>query len=356
MNIGFLYTNYEYPPTSGSGVHGYQLVKNLSNLGHKFYCYYYGGMNPLIKQYRGRDIIKFLKIIDILYIRTDIRYRNELFTLLKIARFFRIPLIWEINAPPQERLLEGNLNYPSKYLQYRRYYLSKMVDAGICVSKPVMLYAEKELCIKKNYFIPNGSDPMNFSPKKKIVNFYNKSFNVLWAGATRFSWHGLDIIVDVARELERNYPDIGFVIIGDKRFLPDNLPLNVYCPGEIPYTEMPSYIASADIGIVVYKDAQNIPGGLYFSPIKLFDYLASGLTVIAHNLEQITEIVKDGSNGILCDGTKIDIVRKIIDIYNNRDLQNILSTNARKTIEGFYNWERVAKQTEQIMKELLGGR
>jgi len=117
LNVGFLYTNYEYPPTSGSGVHGYQLVKNLSHLGHKIYSYYYGGANPLIKHFRGRDILKFLKIIDILYIRTDIQFKNELFTLLKIARFFRTPVVWEINSPPQELKYEGkeiHRNYLNK--------------------------------------------------------------------------------------------------------------------------------------------------------------------------------------------------------------------------------------------------
>jgi len=352
MNIGFFYSNYEYPPTSGSGVHCYQLVKNLTMLGYRIQTCYFGGVNPEVVHFRGRELAKFIRASDIFYIRTDIRYRLELFTLLKVLSGFRKPVVWEINAPPEERYLEGNLGKPPWFLKMRRSLLSFLTDAAVCVSEPILEYTRRELKIKKAYVVPNGSDPIHFSPDKKVCTLYKKPFNVIWAGSTRFSWHGIGTILEAARKLELLIPDLGFVIIGDRSFLPECVPKNVICTGEIAYTEIPPYLSSGDIGVVIYKGLEKIPRGFYFSPEKLYDYMASGLPVIGHNLGQVREVIKDGCNGVLCNGTAEDLIGKILYLKSNEPLRIQMGKHARLTIENFYNWERVAKQTDNIIREL----
>ncbi len=356
MNVGFFYPHYEYPPTSGSGVHGYQLATQLAGLGHRILTWYVGGKNPVLEHFRGRELMGFLRSCDVLYVRTDIRYRMELLTLLKGLTAFRTPVVWEINSPPQERFFERQAGMPSRYLERRRRVLARLVDGGIVISKPVYDYARDALRICNLHLIPNGSDAAHFSPRKRVASLYPKPFNAIWIGSTRFAWHGLPVILEVAGQMETIDPEVGFVLVGDRRYLPSTLPSNVLCVGEKPYPEVPPFVASADVGIVVYQGMDRVPGGFYGSPTKLFDYLASGLPVIGHEVGQVAEVIRDGCNGFLCDGTAADLLTKLLRLKGDALLRRSMGEQARQIVERYYNWERVARATEGVLRGVVRAR
>ena len=49
----------------------------------------------------------------------------------------------------------------------------------------------------------------------------------------------------------------------------------------------------------VFIRAKNINTADYCSPLKMFDYLASGKIIISSNLNGISEVIKNGYNGYL---------------------------------------------------------
>ncbi len=353
MNIGFFYSNFEYPPTSGSGVHGYQLVKHLTALGHRVGSFYFGGTNPAIRHFRGRQLVDFLRWCDVFYIRTDVRYRLELFTLLKLLAAGRRPVVWEVNSPPVERAFETQYGQNFAVLERRRRLLARLVDAAVVVSKPVYDYARDTLRIRRVTLVPNGSDPEQFSPSRRRPSCYPKPFNVVWIGSTRFTWHGIGKILDAAAVLTESDPDVGVVLIGDRSFLPATLPANVTCIGELAHPEVPPYLASADVGLVVYQGFDQVPGGFYGSPTKLYDCLASGLAVVAHDVGQVGEVIQDGVNGLLCDGTVEQVVAGIRRLKADPDLRGRLGVAARQTVEQSYNWRRVGEQTDRLLREVV---
>jgi glycosyltransferase involved in cell wall biosynthesis len=51
-----------------------------------------------------------------------------------------------------------------------------------------------------------------------------------------------------------------------------------------------------DAGIAPYPATSRF----YFSPLKVLEYMAAGLPVVASRLGQIAELVEDGRSGILC--------------------------------------------------------
>ena len=66
---------------------------------------------------------------------------------------------------------------------------------------------------------------------------------------------------------------------------------------------MPPLLAAADIGVAPFDVSAHAPLSLafYWSPLKIFEYMASGLPVVAPDIDGIRRIVTDGREGVLYD-------------------------------------------------------
>jgi glycosyltransferase involved in cell wall biosynthesis len=358
MNIGYLVNFKWYPPQGGAAVHAYQVAHQLARRGHAIKTISHWHEAPGLEVYRQRDLFRFLRDIDVLYIRLHGDWAFEYWTLLKVLTFFRLPVVWEINSPLEESIDLGlRTKRAVRHFNKQRRFLSKMVNAGICVSATMKDYATDYLGIKKTYVVPNGSDPKQFGPEKKDIWVYAEHqnyFKVLWSGSAGYGWQGIKIISEVAERIYALDKDIVFIFITNKKHL-DKYAIfdkNVVVMDEKKYADLPPYIASADAGLCLYQN-YGWNGRFYFSPLKLFDYMASGLPVIASNLGQIGEVIADHENGILTDNTITHIVNRIAFLKNNPGEAKRLGSNARARVEQYYNWERVADETENILKEVI---
>lgn len=360
MNIGYLVSFRWYPPQGGAAVHAYQVASKLAQRGHRIKTLFYWHEAPQLEVYRQRELFRFLRDIDVLYIRLHGDWAFEKWTLLKALTLFRLPVVWEINSPLEELIARG-MRTPKQVLSLnaKRRFLSKLVNAGICVSMQMKDYAMNYLGIKDAHMVPNGSDPQQFSPEKQdssLYKEYSSRFKVLWSGSSDYSWQGVDIISDVAKKVYALDKEIVFVLITSVRHIRahDIFDKNVVVIDQKEYLDFPPYIASADAGLCLYHN-YGWNGRFYFSPLKLFDYMASGLPVIASDLGQISEVIMHLENGLLTDNTIDNIVEQILFLKNNPLEAKRLGQKARETVQKYYNWERVAQETENILKSVVQG-
>lgn len=356
MNIGLLVNFKWYPLKGGGKVHIYQVVQQLTRRGHRFHSIFYYDQAPQVKVYRQRQLFQFLKNVDLLYVRVDGQFGMEKLTCLKFLKMMRLPVIWEINAPVEEMIIRGKSPHQVRWWSIQRKCLARWVDAAICVSKEMEQYAKKQLGIKRVIYIPNGSDKVLFSPQKRDEAVYSHlkgQFKVIWAGCAYYAWQGWDIIIDVAQKMQEIDKDIVFIFVTQIEEVKnrDRLPSNIVLIDTKDYLEMPPYLASADAGLCLY----HLLGGkssFYFSPLKLYDYMASSLPIIATDVGQISEVIKDGHNAFLVDNGIDQIIEKILFLKNNPREAQRMGQSARKTVEDYYNWDRVGQETEKILLEL----
>lgn len=357
MNIGYLINFQWYPPQGGGTVHAYQVARQLAKRGHSLHAMYYEHQAPDLNVYRQRQIFQFIKKIDVLYIRVHGYFNFENFTLLKALKFFALPVIWEINAPFEELLSRGKTKEEVERLNFKRILLARFVNAGICVSREMKEYAIKTLKIKNSYCVPNGSDKELFSPQKRDETLYKdrkNHFKVIWSGSSDYPWQGVDIILQVAKKIYPLDKEIIFILITKEKNLDQYKPIpgNVVLMDEKSYLDLPPYIASADAGLCLYHD-RGLNGKFYFSPLKLFDYMACGLPVIATNVGQISEVIEDGRNGVLVNNGPDEVIDSILSLKNNPEKTKQLGSEARRDIVNYYNWDRVGEETEKIIKSLV---
>jgi len=103
------------------------------------------------------------------------------------------------------------------------------------------------------------------------------------------------------------------------------------------WDDMMRYTKMADIGLSLDRpDSLNYRLSL---PNKIFDYLNSGIAIIATNLQEIDNVIKDFDCGVLINYLTVEsLTDAIINLNDNRDLLNSLKNNSIRASQN-YDWE-----------------
>jgi glycosyltransferase involved in cell wall biosynthesis len=226
-----------------------------------------------------------------------------------------------------------------------------MVDAALCVSAEMEEYAKNYLGINNTIIVPNGSDPEMFKPERINPDMHDEQeFKVIWSGSIEYAWQGYYIVEELAKKLNEIDKKILLLLTAEGKS--DH---NILYLGRVSYQAIPAYIASADVGLCIYNKI-DFYSKFYFSPLKLFDYMASGLPIIGSDAGQIKLVIEENKNGLLTNGSIDDIAEKIIYLKNNKAVVSEMGVRSREAVEKKYNWERVALEIEDFLYEQIQGK
>lgn len=383
MNIGYVYGFNSFSLQTGGSIHVHNLIKSLNKLGCSIHTFE-PEENPQCVTYSATDkgIAAFLNNIDILYIRIDGWYLSHAEQKIRcMERIVSKPIVWEINASADERLriesltsknaARGETLYRLRSWvndlkirsrirseeRFRRDY-AKMVDAAICVSSQLMEYAVEKLCISESVVVPNGSDPLLFSPEKKsedLFRDYESTFKVIYIGDSRWPWQGIDYVKRLAAMARLEGHSILFVVLDNSPYESDIKGENLLVFRRVNYSDVPDHVASADLCLCLYKDFHWSSYGFSLSPLKLFDYMACEKPIVASALGQISTVIDDGKDGLLTTNDIHDIYDKILLCLEHNDKAQEMGRSARQKVVKYYNWERVAKSTIELFTALMRG-
>lgn len=365
MNIGLIYTKF-YPLTSSASVHGYQLVSNFRKLEHQVNTIGIG-TNNLTKDYpKGlKGILDFYRESDVIYIRINPWLKNDWLTLAKIMSLGKKKIVWEVNTPCEEILANYEIgkvpDSVNKWVEgqnKKRKWLARFCDLSISVSEPLKKDMQDRFKIQNSHYIPNGSDPELFQPKKKnennpLASVLAGKFVVVWAGNAAFKWQGTSLIGEVATRMQALDKEVVFLYISNVSIYNQTILPNIISLGEINYLKLPEFLNFADVALCLYSNYEWSPIGFYNSPLKMYDYMAMALPVIGSNIGQIAEVIEEGKNGFLTDNKVDDIVEKLLFLKSNPLIRKQVGKAARKTIETKYNWLETVKRTSQLIQDIL---
>ncbi len=92
---------------------------------------------------------------------------------------------------------------------------------------------------------------------------------------------------DALRQAATRHPDWSFALVGDTRGAElgglAELP-NVHLPGEVPYAELPAWLAAFDVCTIPFR---RTPLTEATNPVKIFEYFATGKPVVARRLPEL---------------------------------------------------------------------
>ena len=189
---------------------------------------------------------------------------------------------------------------------------------------------------KKIHVIPSASS-LNFKFKKlKKV----KKYNIGFFGSLDKS-KGSNFIISLSQKDKMN----NYFIYGGKPYevkkLKKNIPKNLKIYSSVAYSKIKSHLSKMDI-LLMPSNTKKIRslGGVgniakFTSPLKLFDYLASGKLIITSNLKVFREILTDKKNCIIINKLDINnwekrikqVKNQLFKINNIKKNAHILSKN-----------------------------
>jgi len=114
--------------------------------------------------------------------------------------------------------------------------------------------------------------------------------------------------------------------------------------GNIPNEELPEELNKSEIFI--------LPSFYEGCPKALLEAMACGLSCIGTNVEGIKEIIQHKENGYLCEPDVESIKKAILEVLNNKNLQEKISQNARKTILENFGFEKILEKEIELYETL----
>lgn len=251
---------------------------------------------------------------------------------------------------------------------------------GRMVEKITYRYADKIIVIsedfKKNIMakgVPEDKIVViyNWVDQNKVVDVpreENKLFDIYGLDRSKFyiTYNGnigltqnMDMLLDVAKELQKVYEDIHFVLVGNgayldevKRKVADQQLENVHLLPFQPYEDISHVFSLGDASLVISK-----PGvGANSVPSKTWSIMSASRPVLANFDEnELKTIIENNHCGIFTKaGDKDAFKESILTLYNHRELCQEYGRNGRKFVLDNLTREVGTQKYVDVIKEVCG--
>ncbi len=201
--------------------------------------------------------------------------------------------------------------------------------------------------------LPNAVDPAFLDAGRRRLaaprgHTESDAFTVCFVGSLK-PWHGIETLLEAFRLLGGSASGYRLLIAGDG-------PLasligdaardadGIEWMGAVPHEDVPAVLGRADVAVAPYRD----DAGGYFSPLKVVEYQAAGVPVVASGGRGVEELVRDGGTGILfTSGDPASLARALATCRLDRTLAARLAADAFASV-AHRTWRSVV---ERILRE-----
>ena len=358
MRIAYANALFRRDSTTGGNAHIGQFIANAVAMGHEVWTWP-GDEHPSARRIPAGRLgrLRVMRRMDCLYARVE-------HVPPRLGWLFRAPyrqvlglpsVAWEFNTAPEFGRVVGKSESAVRRAveEFRR--RARECDLAVCVSEALAEYVRKNLGIERVMTVPNGSDPELFRPDVSPVERVGRSperLNVVWIGSAHLEWHNLELLRNTARFLwnQGSTTNIAFHIIGQGLGPSRDMPPNVSYYGAERYEMLPHWLAAMDVGLVLYRPGPCDLG----SPLKLFDYMASGLAVVATPQPQVREVFGELAQLDLMvppdDAEALAAV--LLRLASDRARVRQQGSLGRRRVVEYYNWRRAVRDIFDALEGL----
>ena len=369
MNYIFVSTG-KYPDQHAAAIRHTTIAKAFSELGHKVFFLvltnqdwrnnelYFDSVHFIsINNYNGKNIV--LKVFN---------FFNSLIELKKfIKKISSDNKIESIVAYTIDNIVLEVLLLIARKRKIKIFH--ERTELPYVVGKTNSILSKINYFIYLNFIVPqfNGI----FLISDKLINFfrpYNKNtYKVLTVVDTKFfnkiskskydfpylaycgtmsgTKDGVPILIESFAKLSSNFTDIYLLLIGNnlnKAAIKDTLDAiefykiqdKVVFTGHVERNEMPSLLGNAKL-LLLSKPANEQNSGNF--PIKIGEYLATGIPVVVTKVGEINNFITDGLNGFLADPDSVNsFYLKMKEALENYDIAQVIGNNGKSVAKNIF--------------------
>jgi glycosyltransferase involved in cell wall biosynthesis len=275
-----------------------------------------------------------------------------------VARERGIPALLEVNSPLVDHpgAWKARLDALALVRPLRRYREALVRQAAALVAPipeivPAFAHAKLEI-------VTWGADVEAFQPQRRSAET-RRALGVpegacvaLFSGSFR-PWHGVHVAEAAARRLAHR-ADLYFVFVGGPEARAGDGYRGRHL-GRVDYARMPELVAAADVGLAPYDTAclAQLELGFYWSPLKIFEYMACGLPTVTIPRFPLTEIVRHGEEGLhAAEADPAALARALETLADDPVLRARLGRSARERVVARYSWARHCEQLESVLARI----
>ena len=281
------------------------------------------------------------------------RYSLWSYAGMESAREHGIPGLLEVNAPLIEEQAEYRVLIDRAAAEGVAERVFSAASNLLPVSDEVATYLGRFPGTRgKIQVLPNGVSPERFplglqpkSPARSGV------FTVGFVGTLKV-WHGVEILMEAFAQLHARHPATRLLIVGHgpeyealttaaaARGLQDV----IHFTGGVDAAEVPAWLASMNVAVAPYPPLAHF----YFSPLKVYEYMASRLPVVVSRIGQLEKIIKSDVNGLLVPpGDAVALAAALERLLMDPEFGQRLGEAGRATILSEYTWDQAARRILQ---------
>jgi glycosyltransferase involved in cell wall biosynthesis len=362
---------FHFPPISGGGsVVSFDIINTFANLGHEVTVLvpdvnwsgkkYEPLMNPRVKIIRVKTPSRNNLKLAARRCQSNLRKKGEeigrinkfdfIFSIFHpfhlvpnsavlCAKTLKIPVIVKVD----DAIYEKSSGLKSIQRKIEKIYNSK----SLCNATKILVPNEETRNLVSNFYkiplekisiLPNGINLSIFKMKSSA-----KEKKIIFLGMMYYH-RGLDILLDAAVKVISKLPTTKFVLLGEGPEMEKlqvevtrkNLSSNVEFKGWIDRENIPAYLSESSIGIGPLRLTDVTKNAL---PIKVLEYMASSLPIIAAKETLPTDILMDGYNGYFIENSD-ELAEKIIFLLQNEDTRKLMGERSAEVVKKF-DWNNI---------------
>ena len=174
-------------------------------------------------------------------------------------------------------------------------------------------------------------------------------------------WHGVATLLDAFASVLRRNIAAKLILVGDGVTRADNqrqaealgISQHVEFTGWLPLDEVGERLKTVDIAVAPYCRLEYF----HFDPVKILEYMAMGLPVIASDQGEVPMMLDGGRCGVLVPPGEIEpLANEIVRLAKNPDLRRVLGRAARRRVEECYDWGVTIQQVIALCREAIEAR
>jgi glycosyltransferase involved in cell wall biosynthesis len=208
-----------------------------------------------------------------------------------------------------------------------------------------------------------GADTDRFSPDAPGEPPYTPDPSrilCVFAGAFR-SWHGAaHLSAALARLHNAGDERFGGVFIGEgpERHAAERqargIP-GITFTGRVAHDQLPAGLRHAQIGAAPFDPTRHLPLqlGFFWSPLKVFEYMAAGLPVVAPRLPRLSRLVEHGTEGILYDPADPRGIDEALRALADPAVRTRMGAAARARVVRDFSWQAHCRALSARLQELV---
>lgn len=234
-------------------------------------------------------------------------------------------------------------------------YIYRRADHITCTSPGI----KKLLTLANITILPNGAELDLFRPDisgdhiRRTWNLENK-FVVLYTGNLGLA-QAPEIFIKTAEILKQVRNDAAFLIVGagvlfqklQNEAAQKNL-TNIIFTGARPRSEMPAFVAAANVCVIPYKKADTFRNTF---PSKMFDYMAGAKPIIINLKGEASDLMEKAGCGLLAnEENPRSLAETVIDLQKNPEKAKVMGQSGRIFVEKHYQREKIAEDLNCLLE------